>query len=57
MHSVRARRQQSRVCRSIEEDFVQTGVLAEVTFEGGFPGHKTEAEPILDQRKSARWQT
>jgi hypothetical protein len=32
-------------------------VLAEVTFEGGFPGHKAEAEAILDHRKSARWQT
>jgi hypothetical protein len=31
-------------------------VLAEVMFEGGFPGHKAEAEAILDQRKSARWQ-
>ena len=31
-------------------------MLAEATFEGGFPRHKTEAEPILDQRKSARWQ-
>src|SRR5215831_15198274 len=31
-------------------------MLAEVTLEGGFPGHKGEAETVIDHRKSARCQ-
>ena len=32
-------------------------MLAEVTLEGGFPGHKGEAETVIDHGKSARCQT
>ena len=31
-------------------------MLAEVTLEGGFPGHKGEAETVIDHGKSARCQ-